>query len=63
MSATVKAPAMLVRGVDAFGHFDLEPAPRGDLDDAARAAFARSYEGYRAAYAEQITTTSGATAD
>jgi hypothetical protein len=46
-----------VRGVDAFGHFDLEPAPRADLDDAAQAAFARSYEGYRAAYAEQITTT------
>ena len=56
-SATVKAPAMLVRGVDAFGHFDLEPVPRGDLDDAAQAAFARSYERYRAAYAEQITTT------
>ena len=53
-SATVKAPAMLVRGVDAFGHFDLEPAPQGDLDDAAQAAFARSYEGYRAAYAEQV---------
>ena len=25
-----------VRGVDVFGHFDLEPAPRGDLDDAAQ---------------------------
>ena len=56
VSATVKAPAMLVRGVDTFGHFDLEPAPRGDLDEAAQAAFARSYEGYRAAYAEQVTT-------
>ena len=56
MSEKVKAPAMLVRGVDAFGHFDLEPAPSGDLDDAAQAAFARSYEGYRAAYAEQVTT-------
>ena len=51
-----QAPAMLVGGVDAFGHFDLEPAPGGDLDDAAQAAFARSYEGYRAAYAEQVTT-------
>src|SRR5499427_4699864 len=56
VSATVKAPAMLVRGVDTFGHFDLEPAPRVDLDGAAQAAFARSYEGYRAAYAEQVTT-------
>ena len=55
LSATHKAPAMLVRGVDTFGHFDLEPAPLNDLNDAARAAFARSYEGYRAAYAEQVT--------
>ena len=47
---------MLVRGVDAFGHFDLEPAPTGDLDDAAQAAFARTYESYRAAYAGQVTT-------
>jgi hypothetical protein len=57
VSATVKAPAMLVRGVDAFGHFGLEPVPRGDLDDAAQVAFAHSYERYRAAYAEQITAT------
>ena len=49
-----KTPAMLVRGVDTFGHFDLEPAPAADLDDAARAAYARSYEGYRASYAEQV---------
>src|SRR5437762_4742286 len=54
-----KAPAMLVRGVDTFGHFDLEPAPTGDLDDAARAAFARSYEGYRAAYAELVNRNMG----
>jgi non-heme Fe2+,alpha-ketoglutarate-dependent halogenase len=49
-----KTPAMLVRGVDRFGHFDLEPAPATDLDEQARAAYARSYEGYRAAYAEQV---------
>jgi non-haem Fe2+, alpha-ketoglutarate-dependent halogenase len=49
-----KTPAMLVRGVDRFGHFDLEPAPAADLDEQARAAYARSYEGYRAAYAEQV---------
>lgn len=30
--------AMLVRGVDAFGHFDLESRPRRDLDEAALAA-------------------------
>jgi non-heme Fe2+,alpha-ketoglutarate-dependent halogenase len=49
-----KTPAMLVRGVDTFGHFALEPAPLADLDDAARAAYDRSYDGYRAAYAEQV---------
>jgi ectoine hydroxylase-related dioxygenase (phytanoyl-CoA dioxygenase family) len=32
--------AMLVRGVDDFGHFDLEPRPRRDLDEAALAAHA-----------------------
>ena len=49
-----KMPAMLVRGRDTFGHFKLEPAPAADFDDAARAAYARSYEGYRASYAEQV---------
>jgi ectoine hydroxylase-related dioxygenase (phytanoyl-CoA dioxygenase family) len=49
-----KTPAMLVRGVDTFGHFALEPAPASDLDEAARAAYARSYDGYRASYAEQV---------
>ena len=49
-----KTPAMLVRGVDTFGHFELEPTPTADLDEAARAAYARSYDGYRAAYAEQV---------
>ena len=54
LGAKHRTPAMLVRGADAFGHFELEPAPRADLDEAARAAYARSYEGYRAAYAEQV---------
>jgi non-heme Fe2+,alpha-ketoglutarate-dependent halogenase len=49
-----KMPAMLVRGVDTYGHFQLEPAPVADFDDAARAAYERSYEGYRASYAEQV---------
>jgi non-heme Fe2+,alpha-ketoglutarate-dependent halogenase len=49
-----KTPAMLVRGVDTFGHFELEPSPAADFDESARAAYARSYEGYRAAYAEQV---------
>ena len=49
-----KMPAMLVRGVDTFGHFKLETAPKADFDDAARAAYKRSYEGYKASYAEQV---------
>ena len=32
--------ATLVRGKDAYGHFDLEPAPKADADEAARAAHA-----------------------
>lgn len=32
--------AMLVRGVDEFGHFDLEPSPERDLDDGALNAHA-----------------------
>jgi ectoine hydroxylase-related dioxygenase (phytanoyl-CoA dioxygenase family) len=50
-----KTPAMLVHGVDTYGHFALEPAPKADLDDAARAAYDRSYEGYKASYAEQVS--------
>src|SRR5881397_1289420 len=50
-----KTPAMLVRGVDTLGHFELEPAPAADLDEGARAAYARSYDGYRASYAEQVS--------
>lgn len=34
----VRDSATLVRGVDRFGHFDDEPVPRADLDDAAIAA-------------------------
>ena len=49
-----KTPAMLVRGVDTFGHFALEPPPAADLDASARVAYECSYDGYRAAYAEQV---------
>lgn len=38
----VRDAAMLVRGTDRFGHFDHEPRPQADLDDAARAAHAES---------------------
>ena len=36
----VRESAMLVRGVDEYGNFDLEPRPRSDFDEAARAAHA-----------------------
>jgi hypothetical protein len=46
--------ATLVRGVDRYGHFDLEADPR-DLDPAARiAAHHRAYATYHALYEEQM---------
>jgi non-heme Fe2+,alpha-ketoglutarate-dependent halogenase len=36
----VRDSAMLVRGTDTYHHFDDEPRPRADLDEAARAAHA-----------------------
>ena len=36
----VRDSAMLVRGSDKYGHFDDEPRPRADLDEAALAAHA-----------------------
>jgi len=36
----VRDSAMLVRGIDKYRHFDYEPRPRADLDDAALAAHA-----------------------
>jgi hypothetical protein len=50
-----RMPAMLVRGVDNFRHFVPETAPAADLDEAARTAYDRSYDLYRAAYAEQVS--------
>ena len=40
----VRDSAMLVRGSDTHGNFDLEPAPQADFDDAARAAHANAVE-------------------
>ena len=36
----VRDSAILVRGVDKYRHFDYEPRPKADLDEAARAAHA-----------------------
>lgn len=51
---TQRMSAMLVRGEDTYGHFDLEPAPASDLDDAARETHASVYQRYRANYTEQL---------
>ncbi len=48
------APAMLVRGTDDHGHFDWEPTPSGEFDDASRAIHADYYTRYRANYNEQV---------
>ena len=39
-----RVTASLVRGHDAFGHFDPEPRPAGDFDPASRAAHAEAVE-------------------
>ncbi len=49
-----RAPAMLVRGADRFGHFELESPPREDFDSEARVAHADYYAHYRANYNEQV---------
>lgn len=50
---TLPVSAMLVRGEDQYGHFELEPDPSGDYEvDAAR--HAEIYRRYRAAYNEQV---------
>ncbi|MCW5655821.1 phytanoyl-CoA dioxygenase family protein [Hydrogenophaga sp.] len=43
-STAMRESALLVRGVDRHGHFDPEPYPRADLDEAARAAHAHAVE-------------------
>jgi non-haem Fe2+, alpha-ketoglutarate-dependent halogenase len=46
--------ALLVRGRDTGGHFDLLPPPEGELDPAALARHEDVYRRYRDNYAEQI---------
>lgn len=49
-----RAPAMLARGSDAFGHFDLEPEPRVGFEAEAERAHSDCYARYRANYNEQV---------
>ncbi len=51
---TQRMSAMLVRGEDTYGHFDLESDPASDLDEAARETHAAVYQRYRANYNEQL---------
>jgi non-haem Fe2+, alpha-ketoglutarate-dependent halogenase len=44
--------AALVRGVDRYGHFDPEPSPREDCDEAARAVHERITRAYFASKQE-----------
>jgi non-haem Fe2+, alpha-ketoglutarate-dependent halogenase len=52
------APAMLVRGADTYGHFELEPRPRAGFEADAQAAHTDAYTRYRANYNEQVALVS-----
>ena len=54
MAITVRMPAMLVRGEDRYGHFDLEAKPVAGGEADCAAAHADSYRRYRAGYNEQV---------
>lgn len=52
-AGSVRPAAMLVRGSDRHGYFDLMNAPSGELDDDAVAAHEHAVSLYRAIYVEQ----------
>jgi non-heme Fe2+,alpha-ketoglutarate-dependent halogenase len=54
LSGPVRMCARLVRGKDTGGHFDLIPAPEGELDPAALARHELVYRRYRDNYEEQV---------
>ncbi|MSO77061.1 MAG: phytanoyl-CoA dioxygenase family protein [Alphaproteobacteria bacterium] len=53
-TGSMRMPAMLVRGEDRHGHFDLEPIPVVGREAEAQAAHGDSYRRYRAGYNEQV---------
>ena len=53
-TSKTRLTAMLVRGVDTYGHFDDEPRPQTDFGDAERAAHAEAVARYRASNEEQV---------
>ena len=52
--ASARQSAMLVRGVDRYGHFDDEPRPHADYGAAERAAHAAAVARFRAHNAEEF---------
>lgn len=65
-TGSVRMTAMLVRGEDKFGHFDLIEPPKGELDAAALAVHDRVGSRYRENYNEMVQrheNTFGAAAD
>jgi hypothetical protein len=52
--ASARQGAMLVRGVDRYGHFDDEPRPRTDCGPAEQAAHAPAVARFRAQNAEEV---------
>lgn len=54
-TGSVRTAAMLVRGTDRWGHFDLLEPPAGELDPAGLAAHGHAVSLYQQNYAEQQT--------
>lgn len=54
LGANRRAPAMLVRGTDTYGHFEHEKAPQPGFEAEAQSDHAKSYANYRANYNEQV---------
>ena len=55
LDGPVRCRAMLVRGEDKYGHFDLIDPPQAERDAAALAAHQNANDRYRANYREQVT--------
>jgi len=54
VNGSVRLKAMLVRGVDTYGHFDLIDPPTAERDASALAVHQEVSESYRANYQEQV---------
>ena len=52
-TGSYRMPALLVRGVDRWGNFDLLPSPTGEMNAEGIAVHERAYRRYREHYSEQ----------